>query len=46
MNKYLKSNRDWWDKATALHLNSKLYGVEDFKNGKTNLSKVYLFLAI
>lgn len=42
MDDYLKANKNWWNKATSIHANSKLYGVEGFKKGKSNLNTIEL----
>lgn len=42
MDDYLKANQAWWNKATSVHANSKLYGVEEFKKGKSNLNTIEL----
>jgi len=42
MDDFLKANKAWWNKATAVHSNSKLYGVEEFKKGKSNLNTIEL----
>lgn len=42
MDDYIKANKDWWNKATSIHVNSKLYGIEEFKKGKSNLNTIEL----
>lgn len=38
MNDYLKINKEWWNKVTPIHANSKLYSMEAWQKGeKTDL---------
>lgn len=41
---YLKTNQKLWDDKTKVHLNSKFYNVESFKNGKSSLNPIELKL--
>ena len=42
MNKYLMANKKWWNNVAPIHLNSKLYDLENFKKGKTSLQQLEL----
>jgi len=42
MEDYLKANKDWWDKATLIHANSKDYDLAGFKKGKSSLHTMEL----
>ncbi len=44
MEDYLKINKDLWNKKTPIHLKSKMYDLQAFKDGKTSLSKIELDL--
>jgi len=39
---YLKINKEAWDKRTKVHVDSKFYDVEAFKDGKTSLNTIEL----
>ncbi|MBN1592989.1 MAG: class I SAM-dependent methyltransferase [Candidatus Coatesbacteria bacterium] len=38
MNEHLKTNREFWDKLTEIHVSSKFYDVEGFKRGRCTLN--------
>ena len=42
MEDYLKINKEWWNKATPIHANSKLYDLAGFKKGKSSLNTIEL----
>src|ERR1044071_1449200 len=42
MPNYAKINKKWWDNATAIHAQSELYNLEEFKKGKTSLQAIEL----
>lgn len=42
MRDYLKANKKWWNDVAPIHLQSKLYDVEGFKNGKSSLEFIEL----
>lgn len=42
MKAYGKENRQWWDKATPIHVKSKLYDLKSFLKGKTSLQNIEL----
>lgn len=37
---YAKINKQWWNDVAPIHLNSKLYNIEDFKKGKSSLQPI------
>jgi ubiquinone/menaquinone biosynthesis C-methylase UbiE len=37
---YAAINRNWWDKATSIHADSKLYDLPNFKKGKSSLQSI------
>ncbi|WP_205744001.1 class I SAM-dependent methyltransferase [Grimontia sedimenti] len=39
---YLRLNKEAWDKRTAVHIESKFYDVEAFKQGKSSLNAIEL----
>ena len=39
---YLNINKEAWDKRTKIHVDSKFYDIEAFRNGKSSLNKVEL----
>jgi SAM-dependent methyltransferase len=39
---YLQINKDAWDKRTEVHVDSKFYDLESFKNGKCSLNPIEL----
>ncbi len=39
---YLKINKDAWDKRAKVHVDSKFYDVEAFKDGKSSLNTIEL----
>jgi len=39
---YLNINKDAWDKRTKVHIDSKFYNVEAFKDGKSSLNHIEL----
>ena len=39
---YFKTNQELWDKKTPVHLQSKMYDLENFKKGKTSLNAIEL----
>ncbi len=39
---YLNINMEAWNKRTKVHVGSKFYDVESFKDGKSSLNKVEL----
>jgi 2-polyprenyl-3-methyl-5-hydroxy-6-metoxy-1,4-benzoquinol methylase len=41
---YLKTNQKLWDDKTKVHLNSKFYDVEGFKQGQSSLNPIELTL--
>ncbi len=44
MKNYFEINKDLWDKWAELHVNTKFYDIEAFKNGKSSLNKTELNL--
>jgi len=42
LKKYFDANKDLWNKRVAIHKNSELYEVEEFKKGKSSLQHVEL----
>lgn len=42
MNEYTSANRQWWDEAVGVHVNSEFYEVEAFKAGKPKLNRLEL----
>jgi len=42
MEDYLRANQEWWNKATSIHANSKLYDLQGFKKGKSSLNTIEL----
>jgi 2-polyprenyl-3-methyl-5-hydroxy-6-metoxy-1,4-benzoquinol methylase len=39
---YFESNKDSWNKRTIIHRDSSFYGVQEFKEGKTSLTRIEL----
>lgn len=39
---YFDTNKDGWNKRTAIHKNSSFYSLEDFKKGVSSLNKIEL----
>ena len=39
---YLSINKEAWDKRTKVHVDSKFYDVEAFKDGKSSLNRIEL----
>jgi SAM-dependent methyltransferase len=39
---YFETNRQSWNKRTAVHKESSFYGLKEFKEGKTSLNKIEL----
>lgn len=39
---YLQINKDAWDKRTEVHIDSKFYDLDSFKNGKCSLNPIEL----
>lgn len=37
---YAKINKKWWNEVAPIHLKSKLYNLEGFKNGKSSLFSI------
>ncbi len=42
LNKYFVANKNLWNKRVAIHKNSDLYDVEEFKKGKNSLQHIEL----
>lgn len=40
MNKSIQTNKEWWNKVTPIHAKSRLYGLENFKKGKSSLNTI------
>ena len=37
MDEYIRANRDLWNEITPIHVQSKFYDVEGFKNGRSSM---------
>ena len=42
LNHYFETNRQSWNKRTAIHKDSSFYGLKEFKEGKSSLNKIEL----
>lgn len=42
LNKYFEANKDSWNKRTVVHRDSSFYGLKEFKEGETSLTKIEL----